>query len=479
MEASDKLMAARCRLMMKEPFYGHLAMGMTWHANDFAFEPVEEARTMGVRIVNGGEIQCIYYPPFVEKLSLEEIYAVVQHELEHILRCHCIRVGDRDPRAWNIAADMTVNGTRSNPRIGYKDGTGDSGVIIPMKNEIVWIPEDWEKDGASEEYYAKLMKNQQNVCPKCGKVKGGGGGGKQKGKQQGQGQQPGQGNQPGQGQGKGNQPGQGQGQGQGSGQGQGNQPGQGGGCGECDACGGEGGDEGEYRYDGVHGKPIDNHSVWQQTDVAEDEARQLIHDLVQQTIEKSQGHVPGHMQEILKHLGKPVVRWRELLRQYLGRHVGNKRKTFSRANRRYTAFGLPGVSHRAAATVNVIVDTSGSVSTNELQQFFAEIETIAYRSKIFVLLWDHAYQGFSSYRKGDWKKFKINGRGGTDMAAPVKWLMDEKRIADVQVMFTDGECNYAPKQNFPMITVISRGKGYGQEPNFGHVVHMNPEKSGK
>lgn len=473
MEAADKLMAARCRLMMKEPFYGHLAMGMTWHANNFTFEPNEEARTMGVRIVNGGEIQCIYYPPFVERLKLEEIYAVVQHELEHILRCHCIRVGDRDPRAWNIAADMTVNGTRSNPRIGYKDGTGDSGVIIPMKNEIVWIPEDWDKEGSSEEYYAKLMKDQKNVCPKCGKAKGAGGGGKKgKGQQgQGQGNQQGQG----QGQGQGNQPGQGQG-GQGQpGQGQGGQGG--GGC--CDQCGGDDDGGSTYSYGSVQGKPIDNHSVWQQTDVAEDEARQLIHDLVQQTIEKSQGHVPGHMQEILKHLSKPVVRWRELLRQYLGRHVGNARRTYSRANRRFTAFGMPGVSHHAAANVNVIVDTSGSVSTKELEQFFAEIDTIAYRSKIMVLLWDHSFQGFSTYRKGDWKKFKINGRGGTDMAAPMRWLMEQKKIADVQVMFTDGECNYIEKQDYPMITVISRGKGYGQEPGWGHCVYMSAPKESK
>jgi predicted metal-dependent peptidase len=52
------------------------------------------------------------------------------------------------------------------------------------------------------------------------------------------------------------------------------------------------------------------------------------------------------------------------------------------------------------------------VSTAELQQFFAEIESIAYRSKIRVLLWDHAFQGYATYRKGDWKNFKINGRAG-------------------------------------------------------------------
>lgn len=449
MQASEKMMNARCRLLTRIPYYGHLAMGMTWHQHDFSFEPNEDARTMGVRIVNGGEVQCIYYGPFVDKLSQEECYAVIQHELEHVMRCHCIRVSDRHPLAWNIAADMTINGPRSNPRIGYKDANGS--LIIPMKNEIIWIPEDWEKDCSSEEYYSRLMKNQKNVCPKCGKMKGGA-----KDKGDSGGGQDGDGDSGGE-------------QGTGKGGKGGKSPGKCGGS--CDGCG-----AGEYAFGDAHGKAIDNHSVWNQSDVGADEARQVVHDLVQQAVQKSQGNVPGHVSELLKKLAKPVVRWREMLRQYLGRHVGNRRTTYSRASRRFSQFGIPGTSTHAAATVNVIVDTSGSVSTDELQRFFAEIESIAYRAKINVLLWDHDFQGFGPYKRGAWKNFKVNGRGGTDMAAPIKYLMDKKLIADVQVMFTDGECNYAPKQEFPMITVISRGKGYGNEPGWGQTVFMAPPK---
>lgn len=472
-EQSEKLMKARCRLMTREPWYGHIAMSMVWIPSMMPWLP-EHRRTMGVRIVNGGEVQCLYYPPFVDSMTVRETFAVIQHEIEHIVRLHCIRVSHREPDAWNIAADMCVNGAKNKPRIGYHESTTNE-IIVPLKGQIVWIPEDWPQDQTSEHYYDLLEKKQKQLgptCPNCGRPhKGQGqqsGGGSGKGKKKDKGQQ-GQQGQGGQGQG-GQQPGQGQGQpGQGQGQGQPGE-GEGEGGGGCPTCGQE--DDGTYRYGGISGKSVDDHSVWNQTDVSQDEARQVVKDMVDQATSKTQGHVPGHLVEAIQQLAKPVVRWRELLRYYLGKHVGNQRKTYSRRNRRHDRFGMPGISHHAAATVNVIVDTSGSIGKKELEQFFAEIDAIASRAKVNVLLWDHAFQGFSPYRRGDWKDFKVCGRGGTDMAAPVQWLMDNKLIADVQVMLTDGVCNYHEPCEFPMITVITTPEGTTNGPGWGHEVRM-------
>lgn len=436
---SNRLMKARCRLMMRAPWYGHVAMSMVWIPSQMSWL-AEGRRTMGVRIVNGGEIQCLYYPPFVESLDIRELYAVIQHEIEHIVRVHCIRVGDREPEAWNIAADMTVNGARSAPRIGYPDPTIND-LIIPFKNQIVWIPEDWPKDGTAEHFYDKLKKSQNGkVCTACGRPTQNHGKGKgPKGKQS-----------------------QGDTQANGGG-GEGD---------ECQSCGQE--LDGNYNYGGIVGRSLDDHSVWNQSDVSQDEARQVVKDLVDQATQKCQGYVPGHLASAIKELGKPVVRWRELLRHYLGKHVGNQRSTYSRRNRRRDWFGMPGVSHHAAATVNVIVDTSGSIGQRELEQFFAEIDAVSSRAKTMVLQWDAAFQGYEKYRRGDWRKFKIAGRGGTDMAAPVRWLTQNHLVADVQVMLTDGYCNYVGQKdvNFPMITVITTPEGTTNSPPYGHVVRM-------
>ncbi len=135
---------------------------------------------------------------------------------------------------------------------------------------------------------------------------------------------------------------------------------------------------------------------------------------------------------------------------------------------------MAGISHHAAATCTVIVDTSGSVGSKELEQFFGEIDSISSRAKVHVLQWDHAFQGYADYRRGDWKKFKVNGRGGTDMAQPVKWLMENGMISDVTVMLTDGYCNYvgAEEVQFPFITVITTPEGTTDGPKYGHCVRM-------
>ena len=70
MKAEEKLERARCRLLLVVPFYGHVAMQMRWKASKMPWLP-EDQRTMGVRIVEGGEVECLYYPPFVEPLSVE------------------------------------------------------------------------------------------------------------------------------------------------------------------------------------------------------------------------------------------------------------------------------------------------------------------------------------------------------------------------------------------------------------------------
>ena len=433
METVDKLMKARCRLMIKKPWYGHFAMRMVWKPSEMEWLP-EEARTMGVRVMSTGDIECIYYPPFVDRLSVEENFAVVQHEIEHVVRLHCLRRQQRHPQVWNIAADMTINGSKDRPRIGYEDVSAtdpDKKLIVPMKDSIVWIPKDWPQDQTSEFYYEKLLKGSD----KSGKK------GKTEGPGEGRGNAPGKGNQDEDG-----------------------SDGEGGGSGGSGGSGNNGLDK--------YGKTLDDHSIWDQSDIDEDAARQLVKNACDYASGQAQGDTPGHLKDAINALNKPIVRWRELLRMYLGRHLGNSRKTYSRRNRRQDVFGLPGKSHRAAATATVIIDTSGSISKEDLQQFFAEIEAIAYKTKVMVLQWDHAFQGYGPYRRGSWKNFQINGRGGTDMAAPVVWLKKNKLVNDVQIMLTDGYCNYVPSEEvgFPFVTVITNKAG--SKPSYGHSIYL-------
>ena len=434
METGDKMMRARCRLMVREPFYGHVAMSVEWMESKMDWMP-EHSRTAGVRIIDGGRIQCLYNPGFINELTVEQCYGLIMHELEHVIRLHPVRLGSRDPQKFNIAADICVNGKRSNPRCCYKENT--SKVIVPSEQGI-FCPEDWSDELTAEEYYEKFPEDMDPSEHQCG------------------------------GDGDGDGDGDDGDDGDGDDDGDGKQQQKG---------GGKQKPKGNKTNPKIKGQLMDNHDLWRDSNVSEDEARQVVKDMVDQASEKSMGKVPGHLKEWLKQLAKPVVNWRDILRKYIGRHCGNRRSTYSRRNRRRDEFGMKGFSHHASSTMNVIIDTSGSVSQEELQQFFAEIEAAAYRTKIRVLQWDHAFQGYTKYRRGDWKDFQIHGRGGTDMVAPVEWLKENKLVADVQLMLTDGECHWPQPQNFPMLFAISsRRSSYMKPPTWGEVIYLDKHK---
>lgn len=368
--------------MICEPFYGHMSINIDWIPHDMSWKK-EEDRTMGVRIINGGNIQCLFYPPFVAKLPIEQLYGVIQHELEHLVRCHCVRIGERDKLRWNIAADMSVNGKRSNPRIGYKNNKGD--IVLPLNGNMVWIPEDWDADDTTETYY-ELLKN--DVIEN-------------------------------------------------------------------------------------HGQILDDHDTWNQSDLSADEIRQVVKNLIEQAVEKSKGNTPDHVISAIKKLNKPIIRWRQLLRNYIGRHSGNTRYTYSRRNRRRRNFGIKGTSKHATSDINVIIDISGSINNNELQQFFTEIEAINYKCKIWLLQWDEQFRGYAKYRRGDWKKLKLHGRGGTDMSAPIKWLCDNGQVKGLQIMLTDGYCDYSSERHMNLISVITTNDQYTNIPDWGKVIMMD------
>lgn len=445
---AEKLMAARCRLMTREPWYGHMAMSMEWKEGEMSWIP-EEKRSIGIKITSEGLIRCFFYPKWVEKKTLPELYGAIEHCINHLVRLHTLRQSSREKQVWNIATDMVVNGKEVAPRVGYKE---DNGQLILPEDNMVFIPADWPDTENAEYYYERMIKEAQNP-PQQGQGKG-----------QGKGQSKGKGNGNGGGNG-------------GGGRGQ-QQPGAGSGIDYDDpaSCGDDNEelDDGSntYKYHQFGGTGVDDHDIWAQSDVSEDEARQIIHERVRDATEKSQGHVPGHLTEALEALKKPVVRWREELRQYFGIHVGNRRKTFSRPERRLGVFGVKGVSHHAASKVLIIVDTSGSIGKTELEQFFGEIDAISHRADTHVLSWDAAFQGYQKYRRGDWKRLKVRGGGGTDMSAPFKWAEEHGAVGDVVILLTDGYCNWPPPRPYPTLFCITTPANQSANPEWGKIIRL-------
>jgi predicted metal-dependent peptidase len=134
MTGEQRIRGSLLRLRAKSPFFATLAL--------FAqFKPEESIPTAAT---DGRDV--LYNPEFMAALPLEQVDGVLMHELLHAALVHVPRRGNRDPKNWNISADIVVNGILDANGFKLPDGTiHDS---------------DLERYGV-EEVYAILSKQAQ------------------------------------------------------------------------------------------------------------------------------------------------------------------------------------------------------------------------------------------------------------------------------------------------------------------------------
>ncbi|MCA9489012.1 MAG: hypothetical protein KC621_03800, partial [Myxococcales bacterium] len=104
MDAGAELSRAITRLLLDEPFFGHLLAQIPRQLGT-------EVPTAGVGLV-GGQLRLLVNPDFfVGRIRrIGERVAVVKHEVLHVVLRHVFRVQRRDPLLWNVACDVVVNG---------------------------------------------------------------------------------------------------------------------------------------------------------------------------------------------------------------------------------------------------------------------------------------------------------------------------------------------------------------------------------
>jgi len=136
----EKLITARIGLLLKAPFFGNLATRMQLVNAD---QWCPTAATDGRRFYYNSE--------FVNKMPLKQVEFLVGHEVLHAVYDHMGRVGDRDRKVMNIAADFCVNADLIDQRIGEKITV--CGMLYDPKY----------KGMSAEEVYDDLMKNADKI----------------------------------------------------------------------------------------------------------------------------------------------------------------------------------------------------------------------------------------------------------------------------------------------------------------------------
>ena len=192
------------------------------------------------------------------------------------------------------------------------------------------------------------------------------------------------------------------------------------------------------------------------------------------------GNIPGGVKRMIKDLCEPVMDWRELLQQQIESTIKSD-FTWARPSRRawHMDAVMPGMKPGEQIDVVIGIDTSGSITDQDLKIFLSEIKGImeAYDEyKITVMGWDTEVNNvgvFNSDNLEDISSFEPGGGGGTDPHCVWKYLQDNDIEPKKLIMFTDfcffGWSPEEVEQYCDTVWIIKGNKS--AEPEFGVYAH--------
>ena len=186
------------------------------------------------------------------------------------------------------------------------------------------------------------------------------------------------------------------------------------------------------------------------------------------------GKMGGALARMLEHLLQPQLPWRMLLARYMSANARTD-YNYTRPSRREGEAILPSLrSHQI--DIVVVLDTSGSIGTAEMDEFLSEIDAIKgqVNARITLHACDHELAANGPWEFETWETFTlpedITGGGGTRFTPVFDWLDREGRRPDLLVYFTDAEGEFPAREPaFPVIWLV---KGKARVP-WGQRIQLN------
>lgn len=164
----------------------------------------------------------------------------------------------------------------------------------------------------------------------------------------------------------------------------------------------------------------------------------------------SAGNMAGGLLEQVTKLLKSRIDWRKLLRRYCIQYI-TKDSSYKVPDKRmyYQNAIYPGQysdSEDVLKDVKVCIDTSGSISTEDLQYILGQVDSLmrTYKTKAEVLSWDTEVEGSfeldSIKGTSNQKSYNLCGRGGTNPKCLFDYFNSNRCKVKpfVTLIFTDG-----------------------------------------
>jgi predicted metal-dependent peptidase len=175
------------------------------------------------------------------------------------------------------------------------------------------------------------------------------------------------------------------------------------------------------------------------------------------------GSIPGEVQVYLNGLLDPVLPWHQIFRRFMNRMVKTD-YSFRKPNRRFFPDAILPTQHSEGLDdIAIAIDTSGSVTDDQFQQFVSEAYGILKYQKpptMNLIQFDTRIQAEDSLQTpSDFMNVTFTGRGGTNIGPVINWA--KKRKPKLLIIFTDGYFpNREPDPKVSILWIIHTQKGY-------------------
>ena len=214
--------------------------------------------------------------------------------------------------------------------------------------------------------------------------------------------------------------------------------------------------------DDIANGDVPDHSTWEEFDDLSEAEKKLIDKQIQKVLSdakeqtiKKKGRIPGEIEGVItiEEIVAPKFDWRGYMRRFTG--VSTKvftKKIRRKENRKFPE--SPGLKLKMKQHMLLGIDTSGSVSDSELQEFMSEINHI-YKAGVDVTIiqCDVSIRSIEPY-KGK-HELEVQGRGGTEFDPVLEYYNENQKRYTSLVYFTDGECYTSVKPKGHVLWVLS------------------------
>lgn len=189
---------------------------------------------------------------------------------------------------------------------------------------------------------------------------------------------------------------------------------------------------------------------------------------------KAQGKLSADLESLISDITDPKVDWKAVLARFL--RANNKSDfTWVRPNRRFIARGmyLPSLHNPCLEEIVIAVDTSGSISDEELTQFTTETSYILHElapERVQFIQCDAEINDVTEYTRESLPlKVTYKGRGGTEFTPVIDYVNENHPNTAALVYLTDLECgDFGDKPHYPVLWVTTNET----KADYGEVIQM-------